>query len=265
MSKRYSAVRSGVATLLLLAAGLAASASVAASVVSAQTPRPPADPPTSRSASRDTLPPRVSLGGTLMVGHPVGELDRYLNDMPGGSLDLVTRMDRRGVFGLRAEAGLLQYGSEKSRVMLSPTIGGRVLGDLRTTNMIIYAGVGPQLVAPTRAVRPYLDATVGVAYFATVSSISGDNNSSAFASDTNYDDATFAWGAGTGLYIPLSHGHTPWSLDLGVRYHANGRASYLREGDIQDLPDGSITFAPIHSGANLVSFHLGVSVGLRGH
>ncbi len=257
MSKRILPTR-------LAAALIALSTTVTAVPVVAQTSQLAADSTVRRATRSDARPPRVFLGGTLLLGHPVGELGRYLNDMPGGSLDVVTRMDRRGLFGLRAEAGFLQYGSEQSRVMLSPTIGGRVLGDLRTTNMIIYAGVGPQLVAPTGVVRPYVDASVGVAYFATVSSIGGDN-SSAFASDTNYDDATFAWGAGTGLYIPLSHGHTPFWLDVGARYHANGRASYLREGDIEDLPDGSIAFDPIRSAANLMTFHLGVSIGLRGH
>jgi hypothetical protein len=53
-------------------------------------------------------------------------------------------------------------------------------------------------------------------------------------------------------------------LDLGADYHHNGTASYLREGDIVDQPDGSIVIYPRRTEANLWSFRLGVSVGLGG-
>ena len=40
-------------------------------------------------------------------------------------------------------------------------------------------------------------------------------------------------------------------------------SSYLREGDIHDNPDGSISFRPTRTRADLVTLQLGVSVGLR--
>jgi hypothetical protein len=36
---------------------------------------------------------------------------------------------------------------------------------------------------------------------------------------------------------------------------------YLREGDITDNPDGSVTITPTRSDANLVSFQLGLAIG----
>lgn len=246
--RRVAAVPAVLASILATLAGLGSDVPLAAQA--------PADSSIAQGAPR----PRAYVGGAAMLGRPVGELDRYLNAMPGGGIDVVVPLATR-FLAIRGEVGLLQYGREHFRVPLSSTIGGRLLADVNTTNMIVFAGAGPQLLAPAGAVRPYLDASVGVAYFATVTSASGDN-SRTFASDTNYDDATFAWGAGAGLYIPLRLRRTPVWLDLGARYHGNGRMSYLRKGGIQDLPDGSVAIQPIHSAANLVTVHLGVVVGI---
>jgi hypothetical protein len=38
---------------------------------------------------------------------------------------------------------------------------------------------------------------------------------------------------------------------------------YLREGGIEDLPDGSVVLHPINSDANLLSYRIGFSVSLR--
>ena len=68
--------------------------------------------------------------------------------------------------------------------------------------------------------------------------------------------------ATAGLYVPLRRGASPISLDLGATYRNAGRAAYLREGDIEDLPDGGIAIRPRHSDTDLLSFHLGVAVGI---
>jgi hypothetical protein len=81
---------------------------------------------------------------------------------------------------------------------------------------------------------------------------------------TNFDDGAFLVTAGGGVYLPFMVKGTELAVDLGVRYHRNGTVRYLREGDIQDHPDGSISFTPTQSKANLVTFMVGVSVGLGG-
>lgn len=58
----------------------------------------------------------------------------------------------------------------------------------------------------------------------------------------------------------IKGGRTPIDLNLGVRYHENGVVTYLREGDILDHPDGSVTLFPIVSEANLMSFRIGLTV-----
>jgi opacity protein-like surface antigen len=110
-----------------------------------------------------------------------------------------------------------------------------------------------------------VNGSVGFAYFATTSSVEGSNNDGdPFASDTNFDDATFAWTAGGGVQIRVAGGGKPVYLDFGARYHGNGEAEYLRKGDITDLPDGTVVLNPQRSDTNLWTIRVGVSVGISG-
>ena len=171
---------------------------------------------------------------------------------------------------MRLEGGFATYGHESRRVCFSATVGCRVVLDLSTSNNIVFVQAGPRLMRPSGALRPYLDATIGFSYFVTESSLDdadgpgGDD----IASTTNFDDVTFSGVFGGGVRmalpftIPSQHGPVETALELGVRYHRNGRVEYLREGDIEDLPDGSIVLHPTRSEADFVSYLIGFSVGL---
>jgi len=204
--------------------------------------------------------PHVFLGGSFIIAQPQQEFDDYINTSFGGSLHVLWKPDANGALGLRFEAGGIGYGNENKHVPFGTT--GRVTLDLTTSNFIAFAHVGPQLTARFGAIRPYLAPTAGFAYIATVSSLKGDDDGSAFAHDTNYDDLLLSYGATGGIYIPLSRGRTPVLLDLSARYNQNGRASYLVKGSIQDNPDGTISYDPINSRANLLTFQVGVSIGV---
>jgi opacity protein-like surface antigen len=208
--------------------------------------------------------PRGYLGGELMAASPQGEFRDYVNSGWGGGIHYLLRADRDGWLALRVDASLLNYGHERQRVPLSSTIGGRIAVDLVTDNNIAFIGAGPQIGLPTGTFRPYVNGFVGVSYIFTESSVRGSSSGESFASSTNYDDASFAYGGGAGLYIPVARrGRNPVSIDLGAQYRHNGQADYLVEGGITDNPDGSITLDPIRSETNLFSFHVGVSVGVR--
>jgi hypothetical protein len=206
-------------------------------------------------------PATAFLGGSFIVAQPQNEFADHINTSFGGSLNLVwSPAPVPAYLGLKFEAGLVGYGHERKRVPLSPTVG-RVHVDVTTSNTITYLHVGPQLMLNAGILRPYISPSAGVTYMATTSSVAGDDSES-FASDINFDDVNFSYGATGGLYIPLKRGGTPVLMDLGLRYHRNGEARYLIEGSIQDNPDGSITYEPIESRADLLTFQLGVSVGL---
>lgn len=218
-------------------------------------------PPASQPASEVAIP-RHSFGLDVTVGQPLGEFSTFINEGYGVGGHYLLRIDRRGILGLRVQGGFLTYGRENNRVCLSTTVGCRIVVDVSTTNNIISGGVGPQLQLPTGPVRPYVAATGGFSYFFTRSSVEGSNEDFDFASTTNQDDGTLAWTGMGGFLIPLRSGREPIMLDLGVRYNGNGRAEYLRRGSIRDLPDGNIEVTPIRSETNLVSYHIGVTVGV---
>lgn len=210
----------------------------------------------------DSLRSRRSAGGSLQYARPQGEFAQQVDQGFGANGHGIYRLDDEGWLGIRLDGGFIVYGHEAYRVPLSSTVGGRTMVDVSTSNVIGHLGVGPQIGLPTGRVRPYLGGTVGLSYFATTSSVAGDDSGEAFASDTNYDDLTLALGGLTGVYIPLRQGHAPISLDIGARYHRNGRVSYLKEGSIKDNEDGTVSFDPIRSKADMLTFQIGVSIGV---
>jgi hypothetical protein len=51
---------------------------------------------------------------------------------------------------------------------------------------------------------------------------------------------------------------------VGAQYRDSGRnARYLREGGIRDLPGGGVALEVVRSRADVVTGHVGVSVGGR--
>ena len=206
--------------------------------------------------SRDVESMRHVFGISGTLARPVGEFQNFVSWGGGGSLYGVFNIAKNSPLGVRLEASLLSYGHERMRVPLSLTVQ-RVWVDVNTDNLIMSGGVGPQLTIGNGPVRPYVYGTVGFAYFATVSSVEGTSNDEAFASTTNYDDVGAALNGGAGLMIQLSHRKHAAALDMSFQTHRNGNMSYLRSGSILEEPDGSISFTPIYSEANLVTFRIG--------
>src|SRR5688500_15745065 len=143
-------------------------------------------------------PSRAFAGVHLMVAQPLGEFDDYIDWGGGIGGEFLYAFDSQGAVGLRANLGIMIYGHETKRVPLSETLG-RIRVDVSTSNNIFVFGVGPQVMLPSGAVRPYLNGTVGLSYFFTQSSIEGSADFEPFASSTNFDDANFRWAAGGGI------------------------------------------------------------------
>lgn len=207
-------------------------------------------------------PIRGFVGGEFLVSSPVGEFADNVGTGFGLAAHGRYAFDDTGLFSLRADIGFLNYGNETIRICVTQPC--RVTGDLTTSNNIVFGGIGPELGVGSGAVRAYTNVGGGFAYFGTTSSVEGANNQGdPFASSTNFDDVTFAWTGGGGVQFRVSGGGTPVYVDLGARYHGNGEAEYLRKGDIDDLPDGSVVLNPRRSETNFWTFRIGVSVGLR--
>lgn len=206
--------------------------------------------------------PAWNLGLGVIGADPVGELGTYFDAGGGGQFMGAVALEPTGRLWLRGDFGFVIYGWERQRHCLSVPIGCRIEVDLNTTNSILFGGLGPELVLARGPVEPYLNAAFGFSYFATMSSLQGESDSEDVASTTNFSDAVFAWRAGGGLRVRVAGRSKPVFLDFGVERHENGLADFLTEGDIQDHPDGSITLYPNRAEANLVTFRVGMSIGI---
>ncbi|MDT8340923.1 MAG: hypothetical protein RQ751_05365 [Longimicrobiales bacterium] len=202
--------------------------------------------------------PRLYLELAFLGANPVGEFGQLVQRGFGGQAGLRTRLGERSPVLLRLDGGVMIYGHERSSVCFAAPIGCRVGADLTTTNAVAYMGVGPE-IAGQGEVSPYVFGTFGFSYFATTSSLSGFDDFEGLFRTRNHADLVGALRAGGGLRVQLGGPGTA-SLDLGAEYHRNGVARYLREGDILDHPDGSITLFPNQTEANFMSFRLGLSI-----
>lgn len=189
-----------------------------------------------------------------------GEFRNYVYGGLGLGGAVLIQPRQTSILGLRIEGGAAIYGQETKRVPLSNTVD-RVFVDMTTSNNIVMLGVGPQLTAPSGAVRPYLAGTVGLVSFFTETSVNGTDNTYDFASSQNLGDGNLAWTLSSGFYIPMHTGKSPWSIDIGATYHKNGQLEYLRKGGIIDNNDGTITLNTIRSEADFLSFRIGVRIG----
>lgn len=195
---------------------------------------------------------RVQLGLGFVVAQPVGEFSDFVNAGIGAAAHVAWSPGPARVWGIRADASYLLYGSQTRWYGYVPLVDVGV----RTQNQIAGFQVGPQITLGKGNLQVYGYGQVGFSYFFTTSSSDGWN------STTNYDDVTLATAAGGGVRLQLSHGRHPISLDGGARYLHNGRTRYLTEGSIR-VTDNAVYISPIESQANLVVYQIGVSIGFR--
>lgn len=202
----------------------------------------------------------ISLVVDGLVVRSQGEFANYVDGGIGIGGALLMSRSGSSALALRVELGFVGYGRETKQISQWQS-GGRILYDMTTSNNIVLFGVGPQLMATSGPVRPYVSGTIGVAGFITSTDLTGSDNSESFASTTNQEDGTFAWTTSAGVFIPVKRGRNAWSVDLGATYHGNGTASYLTKGGIIDNPSGPAIIDPITSQTRFLSFRVGVRIG----
>ncbi|MGI9078659.1 MAG: hypothetical protein ACR2G6_15215 [Gemmatimonadaceae bacterium] len=239
-------MRSIAVSILVLSAGVAAASSVAAQ--------------SSFFKDRER-PSRFTLGGDLVMSQPRGEFSNNVGNGYGAEFTGLFHLDRRGFFSIRGDVGGVQYGRESQEIPFSP-ITGRVRLDLETTNQIAWGAIGTQLMIPEGPLRPYANASIAYTDFSTTSSLRGTDDEYEALSTQNQHDGSRAYIFGGGVLIPFGNRITSGALNLGGRYYYGGEATYLREGDITDNPDGTITLAQRRSRTDLVLWQVGVSFRL---
>ena len=208
-------------------------------------------------------PIRGLAGGSFYLARPIGEFNDYIRRGWGGQVYGTWLVNDDGLLGLRFDASYMNYGRETVRQPVYYGAFGRVDVDVTTTNNIAFVGAGPQIVAPRGAIRPYVAGQAGWTFIWTTSAIEDVDDDQVVLDSDNINDNTFSYGGLGGFLIPISGGRNPASLDLGVRYLRNGRVHYLREGDIEDNFDGPPSLNIQRSRADLVTYFVGVTIGLR--
>jgi hypothetical protein len=204
---------------------------------------------------------RIGVAINGIYAAPQEEFRTFVDNGGGLGGSFLVKLDPSGVLALRVDASWITYGSERTRVPLSPTTGNLITVDLNTSHNIFMGGVGLQLQAPSGPIRPYVGGTAGIGTFWTQSTIEGtDNDDQPFAQSTNQRDNTFAWSGVGGLTIPLTGAGTVL-MDLGVTYQANGEATYLPPGVIRDANDQVITRDPVRSRTDMLLYRVGVRFG----
>lgn len=237
--------------------------SILATVVAASFIATSAEAQRRRVPTWERSPSRFTLVGDILVAQPKGEFATELNTEGfGANVAGLFRVDREGLFSIRADLGGMQYGSETFYVPYLP-ITGRVSLDVETSNNAFWGSVGPQITVPAGPIQPYVNAAVGFMALVTTTSVRGSDSNYKYASTNNSDDVASALIFGGGMYVPIGRTES-WKLHAGARYFYGGEATYLKKGDIQDNPDGSITLFPRTSRTHQVTWQLGVAYTFPG-
>jgi hypothetical protein len=204
------------------------------------------------------FPSRFTLGGDIVMIQPKADFASNIGRGGGLNATALFRLDEKGYLQLRFDGGGAQYGDETKRIPLNP-ITGRVSFKVETSNMIAWAGLGGQLQIPDGPFRPYVNGSVAYTDFSTQSTLKGLDDTFGDLSTTNQHDGSHAWIYGAGVNIPFGRKFTAGMLNFGARYYRGAEASYLKEGDITDNPDGTISFTPRRSKTDMILWQLGAS------
>ncbi len=203
------------------------------------------------------LSAQVELYGVL--ARPVGAFSQSVGLFGGGGASVHFPIGRSGVFGLRLDAEIANYGHERYTVGVTPLVPYAYV-DVSTNNLVATTGVGPQLTLKLDAVRVYGFATIGTGWFGTVSSVSDHGWSDyGLGSAVNFGDLTFAVAGGGGLALALSR-HV--SLNFATKITDYGNVTYLTRGRLQENLDGTVTVFPIRSRVAIHTMRLGVAIGI---
>ena len=212
---------------------------------------------------------RYSAGLAVIVGQPLGEFGDNVSNGVGLDGMGTIGLDSRGIFSLRAQLGWLQYSRKTESFLLSTGFGFLEL-ESETKSGVFTLGIGPQLMAPAGAVRPYVAGTIGFSRFSTTTAINIPARSSDTGQQETLDDQTvssdflvsFTGAAGIAFHLP-AFGRTGAMVDLGARYHHNGLAKYVSSDGVQYNGTVTPTVVATTSEADFIVYRIGVIVPIR--
>lgn len=198
---------------------------------------------------------------------PQGEFGKQVDNLGYGLSGEFMFLSPKPVspFGIGLNLGYYVYGMESRREPWSHTIPDVYLNIDRTNNLLNFHIVF-ELGMPTGIIRPYIQGLFGGNYLYTETSVKGDYDNNNIASNTNFDDWAWSYGAGGGIAILLSGDPVTEIgaiyLDLKGRYLFGSKADYLKEGSIQII-NSKVIYNPSQSKTDILTLHLGVRIALN--
>ena len=211
---------------------------------------------------------RITVGAAGIYGQPVGEFAQNVRHAFGIDGFGTLGVDPSGILSLRAELGYQQYAS-KSEPFFASTGFGTVELESETKSGVLTLGVGPQLSAPAGPLRPYVAGTVGFARFATNTSInipsdrSQSGNTETLDEQTISSDFILSLAATAGIAFEVPAFGRGLQIDVGARYHRNGKARYVSPEGVVYNGTGTPTVTATESEADFVVYRIGIVVPIR--
>jgi hypothetical protein len=213
---------------------------------------------------------RHTVGGGGVYAQPLGEFGQNVRQGWGLDGHGTYGVDSRGIFGLRAELGYVQYASRSEPFSISTGFSYYNL-ESETKSGVLTLGAGPQLSAPAgSAVRPYVGGTVGFARFATETAIniparySNSGSKETLDQQTVSSDFILSLAAVGGIAFEVGFLGRGVMVDLGARWHRNGEATYVSsEGVVYNSGSARPTVTATQSQADFIVYRLGILVPLR--
>jgi opacity protein-like surface antigen len=198
-------------------------------------------------------------GFSLIAALPQGQYADFAKTSWGGMGNLLWPLGPAGLAAVRLELGYDTNSRERSRGCAVDQFGDCVFPlDIERRDNTLLIGVGPQFTLRRGMLQPYVTGTVGLSYLSTVSELRGINSGTVYDQSSDFDDASFVWTAGGGVYVPLTAGPRPMLLDIAARYHGIDKARYLaRTGSLGD--NEQVRYHEVTTSANSVVLHLGMS------
>jgi hypothetical protein len=211
---------------------------------------------------------RITVGGAGIYGQPIGEFSQNVRRAFGVDGFGTLGLDPQGIISLRAELGYQQYAS-KSEPFFASTGFGLVELESETKSGVLTMGIGPQLSAPAGPVRPYVAGTVGFARFATNTAINIPADRSQSGSKETLDeqnvssDFILSLAASAGIAFQVPAFGRGLQIDVGARYHRNGKAQYVSSEGVVYNGTGTPTVTATESEADFVVYRIGIVVPIR--
>lgn len=219
------------------------------------------------SAAHTLAQPAFQAGGSLTLGFPQNEFADNVDNVGLGLTGQFLLCFPSSPLCIGASVNFLIYGSETREEPFSTTIPN-VFVDVTTTNNIVMTHLLVRLQPPGGRIRPYIDGLFGFNYLWTSTRIEDQGDFEEIASSTNFDDITFGWGGGAGIFIRVFQrreaaeyfgGPDAVYIDAGLRYLKGGEAEYLKEGSIEQT-GGEVVYDVNRSITDIMTYHVGATI-----